>query len=406
MKFTSGAPTVRGSMSGSATTRSKAPRMRLLHLLDYEPRGTRAIDHLILGFAIQGQQRGWDVRFGFLSEPPSEFSKRLEEAGSRWYRIPHPLTFGAVRQLTRELGDFRPDVIQTSFLSAFQLPLLWLKLSRVTKHIIVIDQSSGTGPTNRGPQRLLRWVRGRLVGQIVDAVAPVSNYIRRRDIERVYLPAEKVITIHNGLKFDRFSSPTRTNSDHVRIVYAGQLIPEKGVHTLLEALRVLRERKLTPYDLRIAGRGHQRAELEQMTHSAGLPNVEFLGHVDDIPSLFASADIVVVPSMWAEAFGYVAIEAMASGAAVITSDAGGLPEVVGDMGLCYPAGDAQALANHLDHLIRNPNERRERGIGGRARAEQDFQLDMKVNKHLDLCVAVLKRMSLRNFRFGMVESSV
>jgi len=63
-----------------------------------------------------------------------------------------------------------------------------------------------------------------------------------------------------------------------------------------------------------------------------------------VAELFAWAEVVVVPSRWAEAFGLVAAEAMAAGAAVVVSDAGALPEVVGDAGRVFPAGDAAALA--------------------------------------------------------------
>ena len=88
----------------------------------------------------------------------------------------------------------------------------------------------------------------------------------------------------------------------------------------------------------IAGDGPQATELREYCTSRGLNQVRFLGHLDRIPELLARADIVVVPSIWAEAFGLVTVEAMASGAATIVSDAGVLPEIVGDAGMVFPAG--------------------------------------------------------------------
>ena len=364
--------------------------MRLLHLMDYEPRGTRAIDQLILGLATQGRVRGWDVRFGFLSPPPPEFAEKLLAVDAKWHLIQHPLTFASLRELKRQLGDYRPDVLQTSFLSVFQLPLLWLKLTGFTKRLIVLDHSSGVGPTTGGLSRLARRIRGKLVGSLVDAVATVSRYNAQRDIDRVFLPKHKVMTIYNGIIPSLFPYTPRRIRDTVRLGFIGQLIQEKGVQTLLKALRILQDSQVTNWTLQIAGRGHQEPQLQGLVQELGLKNVIFRGHVDDMSALLSELDVVIIPSEWAEAFGYVAIEAMASGAAVITSDVGGLPEVVGDVGIVFPTGDATTLAKHIQFLMDHPEERHNRGVAGCKRVGQQFHLDTKVTRHLDLCEAVLK----------------
>ena len=105
--------------------------------------------------------------------------------------------------------------------------------------------------------------------------------------------------------------------------------------------------------------------------------VEFVGPVDpdDVVDFYRTLDVLAVPSLptpsWTEQFGRVAVEAMACGVPVVSSDAGALPDVVGGAGIVVPAGDAAALAGALRRGGRHP---RRRAPGERARARRGVQL--------------------------------
>lgn len=131
--------------------------------------------------------------------------------------------------------------------------------------------------------------------------------------------------------------------------FLGRLVPEKGLLVLLDA--VAGNPRLR---LRVGGSGPLGAELEQRAAAAGIAGrVEFLGPVDpdDVVAFYRSLDVLAVPSLptpqWTEQFGRVAVEAMACGVPVVSSDAGALPDVVGGAGIVVPAGDASALAGAL-----------------------------------------------------------
>jgi glycosyltransferase involved in cell wall biosynthesis/GT2 family glycosyltransferase len=131
--------------------------------------------------------------------------------------------------------------------------------------------------------------------------------------------------------------------------YAGRLVAEKGLRVLFEALR--RDRRL---HLRIAGAGPAEDGLGAEATDTGLGSrVEFLGALgaDELAGFYRSLDVLAVPSLptatWTEQFGRVAVEAMACGVPVVSSDAGALPEVVGGAGIVVPAADAAALAEAL-----------------------------------------------------------
>ncbi len=358
---------------------------RLLHIMDYEPRGTRTIDHFILDLSRAMQASGWEVRFAFGAQPPPEFQRTLAEVGAGYVVIPFPFTRSSVRELLHRLNGYRPDLIQTSFLSAFCWPLLRLKLQGRTRRLVVIDHSSGEAPIRRGWRKWSARLRGWAVGKIVDAVVPVSQAIATRDIERVFLPARKIRVVYNGIALERFPSPPRAERGAVRVVYVGQLIPEKGVTTLLRAHRTLRGGGVAGYELLIAGQGSQEHELKSYCESAGLLDVRFLGHLDSVPELLGSADVVVVPSIWFEAFGLALVEAMACGAACLVSDAGALAEVVGEAGRVFKAGDDGDLALRLQELIEAAEDRRRLGLAARKRVETLFTLDRMVEGHKSVC---------------------
>lgn len=360
----------------------------LLHIMDYEPRGTRTFDDFIIGLALESKNRGWSIDFAFAAEPPAEFAKKLTEHGSQHVVVPFPFTGASSRSMFKQLDKAKYDVIQTSFLSVFSWAVLSLKLSGKCKRLVVIDHSSGAGRERRGIMRLVAKIRGKFAGRVVDAIAPVSHTIAKRNIEKVFLPKEKIKVIYNGVVLDRFPNPERPARELVRIVYAGQMISEKGVLTLLKAHEILQKRGQLRHEILLAGKGVQESELKEYATAANLKNVQFLGHIDSIPAFFGDADVVVVPSMWFEAFGLVLAESMACGAACVVSDSGALPEIVSDAGLVFKAGDESDLADKLQRLIEDPGLRQQLREAGRKRVEKKFRMRKKIAQQFSLCEAV------------------
>ncbi len=144
----------------------------------------------------------------------------------------------------------------------------------------------------------------------------------------------------------------------------------------------------------IAGKGRQEQELRAFCRANGLHQVEFLGQIDWIPQLFASANVVVVPSVWEEAFGFVVAEAMACGACVIGSDAGGISEIVGPSGcsgLIFKRGDGADLAMKLKEGLANPRRCADMGRSGRQRVLEMFTIDHMVDQYLAVYRELLSR---------------
>lgn len=181
------------------------------------------------------------------------------------------------------------------------------------------------------------------------------------------------------------------------ILYAGVLVPLKGVHYLLEAL-VLAVTKGADAKLRIVGRCAHRAYgegLRQQVKRLGLEaRVTFVDEVPqpDLAEYMARAAVFVLPST-TEGLGRVVIEAMATGTPVIASRVGGLPEIVldGETGFLVPPGDVAALADRLAWCFAHPAKAEAMGARGRAWAGHLFSTEVYVQGYAALLAQAEQR---------------
>ena len=162
---------------------------------------------------------------------------------------------------------------------------------------------------------------------------------------------------------DRFGLPR----DGVIVGLLGRLVPEKGAADALAALRRLGDR--APF-LVVWGQGPLEARLR--AELAGAIRGRFGGRLDyrDMAEALRACDLVMVPSrtgaQWEEQFGRVAVEALASGCAVVAYRSGALGEVLEEGGVLVPEGDTEALAEAIGRLSRDDTERREIAAKGLA----------------------------------------
>jgi glycosyltransferase involved in cell wall biosynthesis len=144
----------------------------------------------------------------------------------------------------------------------------------------------------------------------------------------------------------------------LRLLAAGRLLEAKGIHNAIEALAILtREHGRRDVELTVAGTGEPAhvSSLQRLAHALGVDNrVQFVGLVpqEDMPNVYCSHDVFVFPSIWAEPFGRVLVEAMAARLAVVGTTVGGAGEILhdGETGLTFPPEDSVRLAAQILRL--------------------------------------------------------
>jgi glycosyltransferase involved in cell wall biosynthesis len=139
-----------------------------------------------------------------------------------------------------------------------------------------------------------------------------------------------------------------------RLIYAGRLVTEKGLWTLIEAFSLQK----SAAELVLAGEGPLRDDIETFLSDSPLRNrVRLAGYVtpERLREILASSQLAVIPSLWQEPLGLIVLEAMACGVPVIASSVGGIPEMISDHvnGLLVPPGDPSALAAAIDRALGN-----------------------------------------------------
>lgn len=143
------------------------------------------------------------------------------------------------------------------------------------------------------------------------------------------------------------------------VLYVGRVVPEKGVHVLVQALGLLYERGVAIEGVVLGGAGFGESAatpyIQQLQREAP-PNLKFQPYCSGaaLGERFREADFFCVPSIWQEALGLVVLEAMASGLPVVASRSGGIPELLaGGGGMLVERGSAERLADALELLVRD-----------------------------------------------------
>lgn len=214
--------------------------------------------------------------------------------------------------------------------------------------------------------------RGRLLSRLAGVVV-VSEYLRRRLLDGVAAPARNPVVLPNAI--DLAALPLPRPRERL-ILFCGRVVPEKGPDVFVAACRSAMPR-LPGWHAEMIGADRFRADspdteftriVRAGAEAAGVRAIGYRDHAFVLEAM-ARAAIVVVPSRWAEPFGLVALEAMASGAALICSPRGGLREVAGDAAIYVDPDDPAAIAAAICSLAGDPARRAAMAEAGRARVQ-------------------------------------
>jgi glycosyltransferase involved in cell wall biosynthesis len=191
------------------------------------------------------------------------------------------------------------------------------------------------------------------------------------------LPDRTLHVVPHFLEFSRAEVSTLPKDGYA--LFLGRLSPEKGVANLLYAWTKL---KTPGARLVIAGTGSEEGRLRQIIVENKLHNVELRGFVDSAQhrDLWANAKFLIVPSIWHEPFGLVALEGLAHGRPLVISNLGSLSEIAADSGLVVDPWSAEEIADACDRLFSDTKLAQEMGTCGIKRLQRVYNRDVWLEK--------------------------
>jgi len=204
---------------------------------------------------------------------------------------------------------------------------------------------------------LAAWRNRLLRGVLDDACALIAptEFVRRWYAAHG-VPEEKIVVLAPGLDdYVLPPQPPRPGDGAVRFVYIGGLSWQKGVHVLVEAFSGVQGEA----ELWVAGDESFDPAYVSRLKALATPNVRFLGRLDrkGVWETLTQVDVVVVPSLWYEAYSFLISEAFAAGLPVLASRLGALADRVRDGvdGLLLPPGDVAAWRAAMQRLLDEPD---------------------------------------------------
>ena len=246
------------------------------------------------------------------------------------YAIPHATTAYLARQM---LADERPLRVITT-LHGTDITLVGQESSFYAITKFSIEQSDGVSAVST----YLRDETYRAFGCVSCDVKVIPNFVNLAE----YHPA---------------APDARSTLAPAGTKVVTHISNFREVKRVKDVVRVFaRIQRAMPAVLIMVGDGPERVDAENEARELGVAqDVRFLGRLDSVASLLQASDLFILPSQ-TESFGLAALEAMACGAPVVATRAGGLPEVVDDgvNGILEPAGSVEAMARRAVELLRDP----------------------------------------------------
>lgn len=333
---------------------------------------------------------------GGISVHTRELFREFKKRGHQVTVIPEadlPPLLAVEHYLARLVRGF--DVVNVQGTSNMSMILAGLLASRGNVGATVCT-SHGFSPPRWHRRGITReFMRGTL--RRYGAVISISQFVERRLSQFFGGDPPRLATVYDGVDERLFRpgvDPKGLKEEmglggKKVILYSGRLTEMKGVHHLLDAFAIA-SRGSSELALVYCGKGVMEAELKSKAFALGLEKkVLFAGPIPhfDLPRYYAICDVLAVPSTY-ENLGLAPLEAMSSGKAVVASDTGGLPEVVGPRtGILVPPGDAQALSDALVRVAEDSGLAARFGAAGRQAVLERFTL----GRCADATIAVYRR---------------
>lgn len=356
--------------------------MNVLHVITSINRGG-AQNHLVDLIRHQSACMAVSVAYlrgdGYWADALRDMGVNVHDLGLRFYGDLRPL-----RRLRRIIREANFDLVHAHLPPAeLYARMALIGIDRTQLPLAVSKHNDEPFHKSIGERSLGRWVarRAAVVVAISDAV---NRYMAGPALG---IEPARLETIHYGIDARPFAATTAEQglalrrrwgipNEAVLIGFAGRLVPQKSLETLLEGFALLRKRSSTDFRLALVGSGELEAPLRERANVLGIADaVVWPGFHDDMPAVMRAFDVFALTSLY-EGFGLVLVEAMATARPVVATRVSAIPEIVvdGETGFLISPRSPEELANALQKL-ESSTLRDRLGAAGQRRVMHDFTLE-------------------------------
>jgi glycosyltransferase involved in cell wall biosynthesis len=378
-------------------------RYRVLHVLANLGAGgaERMAVHIVLGL---NRQRFEPAIVAYSGRYGSDLEQQLDAAGVKTWFLGKGSGFDwrTYYRLHRVFKEFRPDIVHTHVhVMRYAFPSLAYFKPRLMVHTVNNIAEREIEPRARWLQRLA-YRRGVIPVAVAREVA--------NSMQRLYGIGNSRV-VWNCIPTDLYASPQTSrqawrvkqgfSEEDVLFVCVARFAPQKN-HALLINAFAKGPASDPKAHLVLAGQGVLRAQLQERVNQLGLTGrVHFLGLRTDIPDVLGAADIFALGSDY-EGNPLSVIEAMAAGLPIVSTAAGGVPELLqnGKQGFIVQPGQGKQLSEAMMTLLKDPGLRRTMGAAAAARAKEKFDVSAMVRAYEELYDEIsVDPQTLGNFHF-------
>ena len=324
-----------------------------------------------------------------------KLQKEFEEAGVEVYTVKKTrnLDWALPFKLARLFKQQHIDIVHAHG----QSPWLYAGIAAKLAGVPVV-YTEHTTPDVTINQNIQRWKKiEKVLSMITARITTVSDSIAGYMVNEAGISAKKVKVIYNGIdakiydrQVDVYAKRKELGINEADLVIGSvaSLLPKKDPETLLKAFKLVIQK--VPYaKLVMVGDGPLKDSLWSMVNSLLLNDkVIFLGNRRDVPELLKIFDVFALSSV-KEGLPIAALEAMASGLAVVATDVDGNPEVVqhGKTGFIVPARNPEALADSIVKLLLDRNEAKKMGVLAQEMVKEYFSFEKMIAEYENIYIS-------------------
>jgi glycosyltransferase involved in cell wall biosynthesis len=364
--------------------------VRIAHLVETLEVG--GLERLAVDLAHRQNGQGHSARIYCIFEPGA-LASEAEQAGVPIVPFHKSKGFspGTIRQIAARMKTDGIQILHSHNAVVHHYGVGGAILARVP---VVVNTQHGFGNLSRPRQARLF----RAVLPWTDAVALVSEDLRKACISNRSIPTKKAVVIHNGIPIAKFAEKRASPGSrrpHFRFGTVGRMVPPKNHGMLLEAFaKVLRA--IPQAELHVMGDGPLREQLERCIAELSLSaSVHLHGLSFDVADFLSTLDVFVLSSS-TEGLPVVILEAMAAGLPIVSTRVGGVPEAAPEKQVAWysPIGDCNSLAAAMYEAAQS-SELAVRGETANRLATERFSIEAMADSYNDLYARLLNGQKVR-----------